>query len=318
MHFLKKACILKKSTLRCDFNMEKQYKTERCLEKGQSLVEILAVLAVVGVLTTTGVAAYKYCMDKSRANDIVYNGQIIHTQAKADPSIPKEQWIDDNFSNAEQYAFQYRIDSTDLVFVKVFNVKLGVCKCLLRMQDPEKLNFYTSDGSRYTTCLDTNEMIMTFENVDKTSTNCETGGDCDGSDKYCNHKTHKCESCPTGLSPDKDNECCIRLCNENERTCVSTDGTLQWCCDNLIRCGRNVNECIVPGGKCNYNFDTEEKDENTFNITYSVNVPCAKDQFCNLKWKDENCTGADRFTTGTIYGSCYDLDKSGNNICPYK
>ena len=40
-------------------------------EQGRSMVEMLGVLAVVGVLTMGGIAGYTYAMSKHRANEIL-------------------------------------------------------------------------------------------------------------------------------------------------------------------------------------------------------------------------------------------------------
>ena len=48
--------------------MKKSFKIN---ELGRSMVEILGVLAVIGVLSFGGIQGYKYAMDKHRANDIV-------------------------------------------------------------------------------------------------------------------------------------------------------------------------------------------------------------------------------------------------------
>ena len=45
--------------------------TEIKMENGRSMVEMLGVLAVMGVLSIGGVAGYRYAMDKMNANDII-------------------------------------------------------------------------------------------------------------------------------------------------------------------------------------------------------------------------------------------------------
>ena len=40
-------------------------------ERGRSMVEMLGVLAVMGVLSIGGVAGYRYAIDKMNANDII-------------------------------------------------------------------------------------------------------------------------------------------------------------------------------------------------------------------------------------------------------
>ena len=45
--------------------------TEIKMENGRSMVEMLGVLAVMGVLSIGGVAGYRYAIDKMNANDII-------------------------------------------------------------------------------------------------------------------------------------------------------------------------------------------------------------------------------------------------------
>ena len=45
---------------------------QKTAESGRSMVEILGVLAVMGVLSAGGIYGYSFAMDKYRANDIIY------------------------------------------------------------------------------------------------------------------------------------------------------------------------------------------------------------------------------------------------------
>ena len=48
------------------------YFKQKNAETGRSRVEMLGVLAVIGVLSIGGIYGYTFAMDKYRANDIVY------------------------------------------------------------------------------------------------------------------------------------------------------------------------------------------------------------------------------------------------------
>ncbi|MBQ9089545.1 MAG: hypothetical protein IJY58_00640, partial [Alphaproteobacteria bacterium] len=48
------------------------YFKQKTAETGRSMVEILGVLAIIGVLSIGGIYGYSFAMDKYRANDIIY------------------------------------------------------------------------------------------------------------------------------------------------------------------------------------------------------------------------------------------------------
>ena len=101
------------------------------LEYGRSMVEMLGVLAVIGVLSFGGIQGYKYAMDKHRANDIVHEvnmrvQDIWHTYQ--DKPFPAEfsEWPE-----MTQTGFPIDIvpNPNNITFsVDVENVPNGVCK----------------------------------------------------------------------------------------------------------------------------------------------------------------------------------------------
>ncbi len=63
-------------------------------EKGRSMVEMLGVLAVIGVLSITGIAGYKYAMNKYRVNEIINEINMI----RAKLALVMEQSHEENFT----------------------------------------------------------------------------------------------------------------------------------------------------------------------------------------------------------------------------
>ena len=101
------------------------------LEYGRSMVEILGVLAIIGVLSIGGIQGYKYAMDKHRANDIVHEvnmrvQDIWHTYQ--DKPFPAEfsEWPE-----MTQTGFPIDVvpNPNNITFsVDIENVPNGVCK----------------------------------------------------------------------------------------------------------------------------------------------------------------------------------------------
>ena len=52
-------------------------------ETGRSMVEMLGVLAIIGVLSVGGIAAYTTAMNKHRANEILNRASMLVPQARA-------------------------------------------------------------------------------------------------------------------------------------------------------------------------------------------------------------------------------------------
>ena len=48
---------------------------QTCREQGRSMVEMLGVLAVVGILSVAGMKGFTYAMSEHRANELLYEAQ---------------------------------------------------------------------------------------------------------------------------------------------------------------------------------------------------------------------------------------------------
>ena len=64
------------------FQKFKKFFHRRTNESGRSMVEMLGVLAVIGVLTLGGLAGYNYAMNKHRANTILNEVNLRRTVAE--------------------------------------------------------------------------------------------------------------------------------------------------------------------------------------------------------------------------------------------
>lgn len=146
-------------------------------ESGRSMVEILGVLAIIGVLSIGGIAGYTYAMNKRHANELfneanqratVISGQIMFGNAPSLSEFERQNFgyafIDNNVYNTAGTATW---SGTDKSFaLKLTNVNKYVCQNLKGMVGDIVQGFSPSD------CQD-NATVLLMYNNDLTPTEIE-------------------------------------------------------------------------------------------------------------------------------------------------
>lgn len=111
--------------------------TARKNESGRSLVEMLGVLAIMGILTIGGVAGYYFAMTRYRANEIIegvkQRAMIVSSQEKQAPGMPQ------NLSEFEEKILDYKTTAwsgglngeENLFTIDVDDVPQAVCQDIL-------------------------------------------------------------------------------------------------------------------------------------------------------------------------------------------
>ncbi|MBQ7413011.1 MAG: hypothetical protein IJV07_01900 [Alphaproteobacteria bacterium] len=176
-------------------------------ETGRSMVEILGVLAIIGVLTLGGIWGYRNAIDKSNANTIIdgVNKRALVASHQlsglemAEPDM-KEFHPDtevDSISGWEADTFILS-DSPDHFAVEVYNVAKGVCNHIIQMHWKEPVSILVNDEIDVDTCPDEEAtMTFVFDKVLGSSpyNKCEVDADCQqafGQDYLCNQGTMTC------------------------------------------------------------------------------------------------------------------------------
>lgn len=258
-------------------------------ESGRSMVEILGVLAVIGVLSIGGLVGYRYAMDKYRANDIInevnMRGQDIWHRYQDQP-LPEEitEW---NTTTQTGYPIDIETVPDEYLFhVNVDQVESRVCKLVLQGQyqsvyamviQNEEAVIY--DGSNLEICGNNDPVFMIFSfdtagEYDSGHGLCITDDDCGAGCFYCS-ATHFCETHCEGTKG---------VCSVSKNACVECETTDQ-CPDGAI-CNDIDNVCETPVGTCAAG-EFRSKNGKCVECSYAGNIIISPDR----KFGDDTLTG---------------------------
>ena len=300
-------------------------------EKGRSMVEMLATMAIMAIIVISGIAGYRYAIHKNRAHVVLSDAKTAFVTEDANLS-PNYEWTRVNFNPECALFMEVARDKIGQILVRVEDIEKPICEHLIRLSAPGSLSLFDDDSEPLTTCEDLNNIIFAFGNVEAIA-ECGNRADCGNNfDGFCTAKGQCYECDPATQKLNDDATACV--CN-GDKALTCTDGEETWCCgtnedgDPLI-CGKKPNECINGGGLCYYNMAQQEQTKEadcsytmtqqeqgkaadcSYTIAASGNSiaisaiqGCPSDQYCYLAYTSQDCsTSAGAGATGTLYGTC--------------
>ena len=324
-------------------------------EEGRSMVEMLGVLAVVGLLSVIAVAAFRIALNKAKANAIIHDGRMVWAEALAWQTVPtRNDWIDSQAANESGKSFAVWRDIKDNNYIKVEGVEEEVCEQMLPHQHEGSLLFLTTSFEDLTACPEgENAIVMAFDGVSGKPAECENQKGCQDlySDAfYCDGDGH-CQECDATISVVNETGDGCR-CNSNMAlTCDDGNGNT-WCCGqdeygNERICGDEIGECTESDGTCEYTVNVPTEFTYTTNCSYRVSVPsefryttncsynvsvnettgavtvsprednCPTGQYCYLAYTESDCSQeATEIESGILYGTCI-LETAADKSCGY-
>ena len=167
----------------------------RKIESGRSMVEMLGVLAIIGVLSIGGIMGYSYGMDKYRANETINDIQLramdllMQLGKNSEPNL--SQWP--TISTAG-YPIELNTDyAPNEYFIKVEKVPAGVCNIILNTM-PEFISIWVNNAETENDNVcnedELNSMEFSYEGM-----GCSTSSDCPDELPVCN-PDGRCEVYP--------------------------------------------------------------------------------------------------------------------------
>ena len=215
-------------------------------ESGRSMVEMLGVLAIVGVLSVGGVYGYGVAMKKHKANELLHQASMLATTISAQIQSKGElpQSIED-FGNGKYGTFRTPTKANDEQFtMQITGMDEAVCAQVAKM----------SGGMVRKAECNTTTLILTYNNNLSSE---PVSADYNGNKEGCENSGRKyCSGSNSCVALDK--ECpCPKSAQVKILNC---DGTLTDCCSTTQTCENPVCTCVddvdCPGvlqcfdGKC--------------------------------------------------------------------
>ena len=245
---------------------------ERIYQSGRSMIEMLGVLAIVGLLSIGGLWGVRLLYDKHRANNLLEDASM--GLLLMEESLEEEGEIELDFTPESDYEItgvilarqEGRVD-----FVRALQVGRRICDVIKKMEI-EDLFVYTFNeegGSlvELEECQEENEMFFTYTDCGEIAPGCFPGCglnahcvdlyECECNEGYgYNEETDRCEEnngCGPGrpsTGPDGLNrKCCLYwafIWDETENKCTCSDGhrwdVLEETCTTCSRTGETCQE----------------------------------------------------------------------------
>ena len=249
---------------------------KRDFDSGRSMVEIIGVMAVMGVLIIGGIAGYKYAIDKAKANHIMKDVELAYVAVSASPDRENIGLTEYTDAVSGFPTFTERIMDkdfqTDIILVK--HVPESVCDKVLEMAEPTQWivsSVETDTNYLYplTECSDTNALVFSLADIRdflyECDKECPTNMMCGVNDDCI---------CATGYEMDDTGECVKKTCNATLVPELQPD---RYCCESI-------------GGVWNYDIDPQMcgcPEGYFFN-----GKECAIDNWCSYKFTVPNLVQA--------------------------
>ena len=295
-------------------------------ESGRSMVEMLGVLAIVGVLSIGSFAALKIALNKAKANAIVHDGRLVFMESTArQGEIVAGTWASASYASESGKSFSMMRDVKGNDYVQVEEVEENVCEQMLNMQKDDVLVFLDLTLRPFKVCAQSNVMVFGFDGIGK-QIPCETNADCQADSAsyngYCDTEEGYCHECGALELVNNAGTACV--CDTTKAVSCSDDQGNSWCCgddtgsSNLI-CGGSSGSCVPnPDGKCWYEFTQTItpkplchfqliSNDNEGLLEQVENSGCPENQYCYLLFSNPSCGSAGSSATD-LYGLCQPMN----------
>ena len=226
-------------------------------QSGRSMIEMLGVLAIIGVLSLGGVAVFNAAMNRQTANNLTYDVMLM---AESTVSLgPQEQMSFDASTKYDQMSSVR--DANGIVNVTVQDVENDICEVLLSKAGNDVFEFRDAGGNALDACEDdTTDVVFAFTGNGLDGNNPENAECIPGCD--AGHECKQGQCCPTDETckgadnnPNMIAKECLCECNLNCAdgkvpdltctTCVCEDGKTGEMCDkNCPAVGEYVYEGV--------------------------------------------------------------------------
>ena len=209
---------------------------EAVAQAGRSMIEMLGVLAIIGVLTIGGLMGYRYAMNKHKANTILNDVSLAMadlTVQDPDGGAIARQAVAFNPDSGLAMESERTEDGNNIVYVN--GVPKAVCQILIQIKPTDAYeNIYDGDLNALTSCNDNQTMAFGSKDSGETpvTPECQNDSNC-AADEIC--QNGHCVVKPIPTDPCDPNPCSNGgTCSNGECTCIN--GFTGKYCDDAPEC----------------------------------------------------------------------------------
>ena len=160
-------------------------------KSGRSMIEMLGVLAIIGVLSIGAIVGFRYAMDKDKANKIMNDVSLVYAAVETSERTYSD-WADIRISS--ESGLDFKVFKGISTYVKAVGITGNVCNQLLKMKT-DKLTFYTDFPNsdimvELETCADEQNIVFALDGQSTPEPTCNTGVKVTvGNHTYCKGNT---------------------------------------------------------------------------------------------------------------------------------
>ncbi len=155
-----------------------EYKIKK--ENGRSMIEMLGVLAIIGVLSISAISGFRSAMDKHKANQVLNDVALGLAELKMREVVYADEEVEFDFDTESGLDMVGYVDNVGNDYVAVTGISKGICKKLLPLKNVGSLGliYQVDAATELTECTDEPQiMVFAEKNADTQTGAGNTGGD---------------------------------------------------------------------------------------------------------------------------------------------
>ena len=300
-------------------------------QDGRSMVEMLGVLAIIGVLSIGGIAGYRMAMNRYQANQIANEINLMRTDAKikvargVDELLLGEPYDGDdghlNFNANYGVAVKFEEIGTDTpgetekgYSFTLSNIPEGVCKPLVALLDnmDDTADIKIGDESYYDEnedfCGETNEVMVAFSSKDlggMSSGSDNPPTDTEQGDESQNAPVCNLDTCPRNKC-NEDGTCdCPEGTTWNNGECICADNNQHLYGNQCVSCEGGTWDSTSKRCKCDNGIWDMEEGKCVNASCGTGETTCNDNQYCDTS-PTSSCSNGKN--TNASKGTCKDID----------
>ena len=232
----------------------------KMMQMGRSMLEMIGVLALIGMLTILSIGVLRLLMNKRQASLIIHDASIAHMDSTDMPCDQEYHIV--NFDKESDAIFESYCDAKQHRYVRASEITDGVCVQIKAQEQEGKFVLYAQDEYSKPTCQDGNNVILfAFDGTPAPALDCETYNDCPAGEKWvCSATDGFCEECAKGYVANLGYDGCVPVtCDSLVETLCSADDGEKWCCLKTLLCGQTKDECLEACPNATDTFCTNDE-----------------------------------------------------------